>query len=180
MSQLHFSTMRAFRALSIAVALCSSLAGAAQVNSSAKKADASPPVHHGVIIAHAPPHPQSGFSPIGVLELIVSPGPNCVGDLSVTEGEQPHQQTIYDLRQHYSCSFFGENLVVGIDPPMGRTPPWWTLIRVVVADWPAPRRPLPNGQHYEKATQTLTATTPVTNPAASQGIAVTQYVMIRP
>ena len=173
-------TKYGFPPLCIAVVAYSSVACAAERDSLALDRAAHASVHNGMIIAHPPAHLHNGLTADGVLELDVYPGPNCVGDLALTGEQQPNPQTPDDLRQHYSCAYFGGNLVVGIDPAMGRTPPWWTMIRVTVRNWPTPHRPLPKGQLYNEATHTLIATMPVSDAAATQGIAVTQYVMIQP
>ena len=180
MKQLKLSTKCGLSLIGGLVVACSTVACAEKHDSPAIQTAANAPVDQGTIIAHPPAHPHHGLSADGALELDVSPGTNCVGELRVKDEQSPKPQATDDLYQHYSCAYFGGNLVVGIDPPMGRTPPWWTLIRVTVRNWPTPHRPLPKGQYYDATTHILTATMPVSDAAATQGVAVTQYLMIKP
>jgi alpha-glucosidase len=93
------------------------------------------PVHvrAGHIIPRQPLVQHTGETPQGPLELLIYPGPDCVGSVYLDDGLSFGYRTGDFLRTRYRCSASeGGTLSVVIGRREGRFQPWWDRLELVI------------------------------------------------
>ena len=83
---------------------------------------------------------HTGEVPAGPLVLEVYPGEGCQGDVYLDDGHSLRYEQGDYLRQSFSCSVEGNDVVLRFGTRAGRYPPWWHAIDVRVHGWQGPAR----------------------------------------